>query len=84
LTEEEKKVIDKEADKVDESTTIIEKAPIRSADKYIYHTVAPGDTLFSIAKRYEGITVEQLKSLNKIKNTHNLKPGTKLKVKVQA
>lgn len=52
--------------------------------KYVYHTVAPGDTLFSIAQRYEGVTVTELKTLNNIKNIRNLKPGMKLKVKVQA
>ncbi len=50
---------------------------------FIYHTVAPGDTLFSIAKKYEGATVEQLKSINKISNAHGLKPGMKIKVPVQ-
>lgn len=53
-------------------------------EKYVYHTVVPGDTLFSIAQRYEGVTVSELKSLNKIKNIRSLRPGMKLKVKVQA
>lgn len=53
-------------------------------DKYVYHTVLPGDTLFSIAQRYEGVTVSELKALNNIKNIRSLKPGMKLKVKVQA
>lgn len=52
--------------------------------KYIYHTVAPGDTLFNIAQRYNGVTVAELKTLNRIRNIHSLKPGMKLKVKVQA
>ena len=37
-------------------------------------------TLYSIAKRYEG-TVAEIKSLNNL-NTNELKPGTKLRVKV--
>lgn len=56
---------------------------VHENQKYLYHTVAPGDTLFSIAQRYEGVTVAKLKSLNNIHNIHSLRPGTKLKVKVQ-
>ena len=47
--------------------------------KYIYHLVQPGDTLWNIAKRYEGLTVEMIKDMNNLHNT-NLKPGTRLKV----
>lgn len=54
-----------------------------NTNKYVYHTIVPGDTLFSIAQRYEGVTVSELKTLNKIKNTHTLKPGMRIKVKVQ-
>ncbi|MFN8165729.1 MAG: LysM peptidoglycan-binding domain-containing protein [Bacteroidia bacterium] len=57
---------------------------IKTPARFVYHTVAPGDTLFNIAQRYEGVTVAELKTLNKIKNIHSLKPGMKLKVKVQA
>lgn len=49
---------------------------------YVYHVVAPGDTLYSIARKYEGASVEQLKDLNNIRDSRSLKPGTKLKVKV--
>ena len=44
----------------------------------------PGDTLFNIATRYKGATVEQIKDLNKITDSRFLKPGTKIKVKVQS
>ncbi len=47
--------------------------------KYVYHIVQPGDTLWNIAKRYEGVTVEELKAVNRL-YSNNLKPGTKLKV----
>ncbi len=50
-----------------------------SSPKYIYHVVQPGDTLWNIAKRYEGVTVEMIKDINNLHNA-NLKPGTKLKV----
>ncbi len=61
-----------------------EAKPLIAKSKYIYHTVAPGDTLFNIAQRYQGVSVAELKTLNNIHNIRSLKPGMKLKVKVQA
>ena len=49
----------------------------------IYHVVAPGDTLFSIARKYGDLTVDQLKTLNNIRDSRTLKPGMKLKVKIE-
>ncbi|CAN5480441.1 hypothetical protein BH11BAC2_BH11BAC2_16970 [soil metagenome] len=54
--------------------TVADKKP-----KYIYHMVLPGDTLWNIAKRYEGVTVEMIKDINNLRNA-NIKPGTRLKV----
>ncbi|TPE43826.1 lytic transglycosylase domain-containing protein [Pontibacter mangrovi] len=51
------------------------KASARN-EELIYH-VQPGDTLWQISRKYEGITVEQIKKLNKLKS-NNLKPGQKL------
>ena len=51
-----------------------------SGSKYTWHVVQKGDTLYSIAKRYEG-TIDEIKSLNNL-NSNQLKPGTKLRVKV--
>ena len=50
-----------------------------SGVKIVYHIVQPGDTLWNIAKRYEGATVENLKEVNRL-NSNELKPGTRLKV----
>lgn len=50
--------------------------------KYLYHIVRKGDTLWDIAKEYDGVTVEKLKQLNNISNTRSLKPGQKIKVAV--
>lgn len=47
--------------------------------RFIYHVVQPGDTLWNIAKRYEGVTVEMIKDINNLRNSQ-LKPGTRLKV----
>jgi D-alanyl-D-alanine carboxypeptidase len=51
--------------------------------KYVYHTVQPGDTLWSIAQRYEGISVNDIKRVNNIHNSKTLRPGTKLKIKLK-
>jgi membrane-bound lytic murein transglycosylase D len=50
------------------------------AKKYIYHTIQPGDTLYTIAQRYRYATVQNLKSLNNITNARTLKPGMKIKI----
>jgi membrane-bound lytic murein transglycosylase D len=48
--------------------------------KYVYHTVQAGDTLWNIAKRYDGVTVETLKEINNLSSKSKIKVGLKLKV----
>ncbi|WP_400193346.1 LysM peptidoglycan-binding domain-containing protein [Hymenobacter sp. B81] len=43
------------------------------------HVVQPGDTLYNISRRYQGLTVEQLRKLNNLKSDE-VKPGQKLVV----
>lgn len=50
--------------------------------EFIYHMVQKGDTLWNIAQRYKGVTVEQIMKINSLTNKNSLKPGTRLKVKV--
>jgi membrane-bound lytic murein transglycosylase D len=47
----------------------------------IYHVVVPGDTLTNIARRYEGLTVEKIKEVNRLES-NDLKVGTRLKLEV--
>lgn len=68
----------KTADATD--TAALKKAKTPPLMKYIYHLVQKGDTLATIAKRYDGVTIQQLKDFNKIKSSNQLKPGTKIKV----
>ncbi|MBK7888776.1 MAG: LysM peptidoglycan-binding domain-containing protein [Bacteroidetes bacterium] len=62
----------------DDNERVVETSP-----RYIYHVVQPGDTLWNIAKRYEGVTVEMIKDINNLNNA-TLKLGTKLKVIVNS
>jgi membrane-bound lytic murein transglycosylase D len=49
-------------------------APIPNSKTYI---VQPGDTLWEISKKFEGLTIEKIKSMNQLDNT-KLQPGQKL------
>ncbi len=55
-------------------------APIYDV-KYQYHTIKSGDNLWKIANQYDGVSVEQIKELNKAINTQKLKLGTKIRIK---
>lgn len=58
--------------------------PVQLNSKYIIYIVQPGDTLSSIARRYELANVAQLKAVNKITKGHVLKVGAKIKVPVNS
>ncbi len=45
-----------------------------------YHVVQRGDTLWSIASRYHGVSADDLKKINNITNASRLKIGQKIKV----
>ncbi len=51
-----------------------------SDGKYLIHTVRYGDTLWDIAREYDGVTVDQIRRLNRLGNTARIKPGQKLKI----
>jgi D-alanyl-D-alanine carboxypeptidase (penicillin-binding protein 5/6) len=63
---------------------IASSVPSPKGNGYIYHTVVPGDTLFSIARKYGLPTVDLLKDLNGIDDPKSIRPGMKLKVKVKS
>lgn len=76
----EQKLIAKEV-KNSDTEKAIAKVPERSTDtKYVFHKVEKGDTLYSIAKKYAGMTVELLKELNGMQNSDELKAGMVLKI----
>lgn len=51
------------------------------SNKYVYHTVQRGDSLWSIAGRYKA-TVDDIRKLNNLKTSSTIYPGQKLKVAV--
>ena len=62
----------------------ITKKTEKVSNKYVYHTVRKGDTLWDIAEMYKGVTVKQIKNLNNIRNARKLKPGQKIKVGIKS
>lgn len=50
---------------------------ISNSDNPKTYTVQPGDSLWLISKKHNGISIEQIKKLNNL-NTNQIKPGQKL------
>ena len=48
--------------------------------KAVFYTVRPGDSLWLIAKRYPGVTIDSIKQVNEYAKWAYLKPGTVLKI----
>ncbi len=48
---------------------------------YVYHTVRTGDTVWDIAKKYDGVTVSEILSLNGMNSSGKLAVGQRLKIK---
>jgi membrane-bound lytic murein transglycosylase D len=67
--------------KIDETATIPSYAPSSDQnDKVKIHTVAKGEGLWSIAKKY-GVTVEELQRWNQLGNADQISEGQNLQVK---
>jgi membrane-bound lytic murein transglycosylase D len=54
----------------------------KASSEFIYYTIQRGDTLWTIAQKHKGCSVEEIKKLNNIHNEKSLKPGQKIKVAV--
>jgi len=63
-----------------EEEKLIPKQQRDSTDRYIYYTVQRGDTVYSIATKFNCRSISDLKEENNITNDADLKPGTKLKI----
>ena len=60
-------------------TVVAEKVPEDNA--YIYYTVRRGDNLWTIAKKFNGVTNESIMKLNNIADVKKISPGQRLKIK---
>ncbi len=56
-----------------------DKAPSKSRHSYITYKVKRGDTLSGIAAKFDGASIEQIKSLNGLKKAH-LQPGMTIRI----
>ena len=70
--------------KASEEEEFSEKNTVQTDERdpvdFKYHTVQRGDTLWDIANKYDGVTVDDLKKLNGTVNTKKLKLGQKIKI----
>jgi membrane-bound lytic murein transglycosylase D len=49
-------------------------------NKIVYHTVQKGDSLWSIASKYSGVSVDEIRKLNNLTSKTTIHPGQKLKI----
>ena len=70
------------------ATAVVESSPKKkskskkttaSGPDIDFYKVKPGDSLWTISRKFPGLTIEDIKSLNDLKN-NQLQPGMKLKV----
>lgn len=51
---------------------------------YVYYTVRKGDSLWSITKKYPGVSDKDIMKINNIRSPKSLKVGQKLKIKAKS
>ena len=63
------------------NTPVVQNTKTNTSGKnFQYYVVQRGDTLWSIAQRFPGVTVEEIKKLNGIRDNRSLQLGQKLKI----
>jgi len=55
-------------------------AQVSSDGQFVYYTVRRGDNLWSIARRFPGVSNQDIMKLNNMSSTTTIKPGQKLKI----
>ena len=60
-------------------TEVAKKVP--EDNSYVYYTVRRGDNLWTIAKKFNGVSNENIMKLNNIEDVKKISPGQRLKIK---
>jgi membrane-bound lytic murein transglycosylase D len=81
VTPAESKTVKADSSAVAMASKISESA---ATEEYILYTVQSGDSLFTIAKKFPGITDADLKAFNNISNVKGLYPGQQIKIPKRA
>lgn len=64
-------------------TIVIQQSPETVSDKYLYYVIKPGDTLYSLAKKYH-TTVEDILSANPAVSEKNFKIGDTVRLAINS
>ena len=68
-----------------QTTSVETTTEVKSPDPdYIYYTVKRGDNLWTIARKFPGVSNEDIMQLNNIKDARRITAGQKLKIKKKA
>ncbi|MHC5201084.1 lytic transglycosylase domain-containing protein [Myroides sp. LJL119] len=59
---------------------VVSKSVVAQPTGNSYYTVRKGDSLYSISKKFSGVTIAKLKSWNNMHDTDALHPGMKLRI----
>jgi membrane-bound lytic murein transglycosylase D len=57
------------------------KAEPKRTGKYLMYTVKKGDTLWEISRKFEGVTLNDIMSVNGFTKRSKIMPGKKIKIK---
>ena len=63
------------------ASTTKKSTPQSESSDYIYYTVRRGDNLWSIAKKYPGVSNSDIMKLNSLTSSSKINPGQRLKIR---
>ncbi len=60
-----------------------DSGPVKTSKSngYLVYTIRKGDTLYEIARKFEGVSVDELLKLNNLTSTSKIMPGNKIKIR---
>lgn len=61
-------------------TTKVKQTKKSSKGDFTYHTVKKGESLYSIAKKYKGVSISDLQKANGLGSKSNIRAGQKIKI----